>query len=208
MTPTFVVAALSYLLGSIPFGYLAGRANGIDIRLNGSRNIGATNVLRTLGKPWGIAVFITDALKGFLAVRLAFLIASAANLSPFHRELCGIVAAVACVLGHSFPLWLGFKGGKGVATSAGALFGITPIAVGAILLLWMLVFRVTRYVSVASMTAALLLPIAVAATIHFDHTHSTVLFYFSVAMAFLVLWRHRSNFARLRAGTEHRFTRK
>ncbi len=202
------VCSLGYLLGSIPFGYLAGRANGLDIRLFGSHNIGATNVLRTLGKPWGISVFIADALKGFAAVRVAIWMSADSAPYALPQEFLGIVAAISCVIGHSFPLWLRFKGGKGVATSAGSLFGIIPLAAGAILLVWLIVFRLTRYVSVASISAALALPIAVAAILYTDRQHSVVLLYFSLAMTFLVLWRHRSNFSRLRQGTEPRFSRK
>ncbi|MGZ4966507.1 MAG: glycerol-3-phosphate acyltransferase, partial [Chthoniobacterales bacterium] len=113
-----------------------------------------------------------------------------------------------CVAGHSFPIWLGFKGGKGVATSAGSIFGIMPVAAILIFLVWVLVFVITGYVSLASILAALALPGAVAILIHFKMTHGTVFLYFSVAMTALVVWRHRSNMARLLAGTEQRFERK
>ncbi len=117
-----LITVLSYLIGSIPFGYLAGRLAGIDIRKYGSGNIGATNVLRVLGKKWGYGVFFADAFKGFFAVRLALFIASRVPETAGYTEFYAILAAAICVAGHSFPVWLRFKGGKGVATSAGALF--------------------------------------------------------------------------------------
>ena len=202
------IFAMSYLLGSIPNGYIAGKLSGIDVRKHGSGNIGATNVLRVLGKPWGFAVFFADAFKGFLAVRLALLaIAPSPGLAAY-SEFYAILAAAACITGHSFPVWLGFKGGKGVATSAGAIFGVMPIAAIAIFFVWLFVFKTTRYVSVASVSAALALPVSVGVLVWMGKTQGMVLLYFSAAMTALVVWRHRSNFARLRAGTEQRFTRK
>ena len=205
---TFGVLILGYLFGSVPFGYFAGCVKGIDIREHGSRNVGATNVLRVVGKGWGISVFFADALKGFLAVRLAILLAARDPATTGHVAFFAILAAAACVTGHSYPLWLGFKGGKGVATSAGSILGIMPIAAIAIFVVWLLVFFVTRYVSLASIIAACALPVVVALLIHWKLTQGVVLPYFSLAMTALVVWRHRSNFARLLDGTEHRFSRK
>src|SRR5689334_13058797 len=145
----------SYLLGSIPFGYIAGRIAGIDIRNSGSGNIGATNVTRTLGKAYGYPVFALDFLKGFAAVRLTIFIAERAPPAYISAELAGMAAAVLCVIGHSFPLWLGFKGGKGVATSAGALFGLMPFALVIGTIVWVLTFQLTRYVSLASIAMAI-----------------------------------------------------
>src|SRR5947207_4808689 len=121
------VALVSYLLGSIPAGYLAGRIAGIDIRHAGSGNIGATNVTRVLGKRYGYPVFIVDFLKGLMAVSLSSLIEKRAQAMSAPTELFGIVAAISSVIGHAFPVWLSFKGGKGVATSMGALFGLMPL---------------------------------------------------------------------------------
>lgn len=202
MTFFLLVVLISYLLGSIPFGYIAGRVAGVDVRQHGSGNIGATNVLRVLGKPWGFAVFFADACKGFLAVRLAFLmVAARPDLQPY-ADFYAILAAASCVTGHSFPVWLKFKGGKGVATSAGALFGVVPIAAISIFIVWLAVFFLTRYVSVASILAALTLPVVVAML---KGTHGSAVFYFSIAMTALVVWRHRSNISRLLNGTEQRF---
>ncbi len=196
------VGVTAYLLGSIPFGYLAGRIAGIDVRKHGSGNIGATNVLRVLGKPAGFGVFFADALKGFIAVRLALWLATAAPDTRPYADLYAIFAAAVSVAGHSFPVWLKFKGGKGVATSAGALFGVVPIATAAIFVVWLLTFYITRYVSLASMIAALTLPVVVALL-----GRPKSLLYFSILMTALVVWRHRGNIARLRNGTEPRFSR-
>ncbi|MEO5720150.1 MAG: glycerol-3-phosphate 1-O-acyltransferase PlsY [Chthoniobacterales bacterium] len=199
-----LVIGSSYLLGSIPFGYLAGGIAGVDVRSKGSGNIGATNVLRVLGKPWGFAVFFADALKGFLAVRLAiFLVTSRPELQAY-SDFYALLAAASCVAGHSFPVWLRFKGGKGVATSVGALLGVVPIAAISIFLVWLLVFFLTRFVSLASIVAALALPAIVAFLRDAD---GSVVLYFSIAMTALVVWRHRSNISRLRNGTEPRITR-
>ncbi|MGI9086406.1 MAG: glycerol-3-phosphate 1-O-acyltransferase PlsY [Chthoniobacterales bacterium] len=203
-----IVFFIGYLLGSLPFGYFAGQLNGLDIREHGSRNVGATNVLRVVGKPWGIGVFIADALKGFVAVRVALYLASRNPAGAAYLEFFAILAAAACVVGHSYPVWLSFKGGKGVATSVGSLLGIMPIAAATIFLVWLAVFLLTRYVSLASILAACALPLVVAALIHWHLTRGMVLLYFSIAMTVLVVWRHRSNLVRLANGTEHRFDRK
>ena len=158
----FEVALLvSYLLGSIPFSYIAGRIAGIDIRKVGSRNLGATNVIRTLGKSYGYPVFVLDFLKGLAAVRLAIFIAERAPAISVSPEITGMVAAVFCVIGHSFPIWLRFKGGKGVATSAGALFGLMPAALVIGVIVWILTFQITRFVSLASIVAVVALPMAI-----------------------------------------------
>ena len=197
----------SYLLGSIPFGYLISRIGGIDIRQAGSCNIGATNVVRVLGKKYGYPVFVLDFLKGFGAVKLAMLMAMRAPADWNSPEVFGIIAAVGSVVGHSYPPWLRFKGGKGVATSAGALFALT-VAGGLIAVAtWVAVFSLTRYVSVASVTAALVLPFAML-LLSWRRQNAKTIFYFSVCAAGLVIWRHRSNLSRLMQGTEPRFTRK
>jgi glycerol-3-phosphate acyltransferase PlsY len=208
MLKFIVVALFGYLLGSIPAGYLAGRIAGIDIRKVGSGNIGATNVTRTLGKRYGYPVFLVDFMKGALAVSLSILFVKNAQRGSISPELFGIVAALFCVLGHTFPIWLGFKGGKGVATSAGAVFGLMPVAALIALGVWVLVFELTRYVSVASIATAIVLPATVLALTYATHTNGTALFYFSLWMAAIVIFRHRSNLSRLARGTEPRFKRK
>ena len=203
-----VVCCIGYLFGSFPAGYFAGRIAGIDVRSAGSGNIGATNVLRVLGKRWGYAVFFVDAFKGFAAVRVAFFLAERLTFPHNHAAYFGILAAVMCVIGHSFPVWLRFKGGKGVATSAGVVFGLMPLAAVIIFLVWVAVFETTRYVSVASLVAASALPVAVGLLLYWEIVEGAGLLYFSTILAILVVWRHRSNFSRLLKGTEQRFTRK
>lgn len=203
-----VVVIGSYLLGSIPSGYLAGRIAGIDIRKCGSGNVGATNVIRTLGKGYGYPVFVADFLKGFGAVKLSILITARLQLEWNSPEMFGILAAVSSVIGHSFPVWLHFKGGKGVATSAGALLGLAPVAALVGAAIWILTFWLTRYVSVASIAAAAALPLIILITTWLSQTGGKSLFYSSVCLAAVVIWRHRSNLSRLLHGTEPRFTRK
>jgi glycerol-3-phosphate acyltransferase PlsY len=203
-----LVAIISYLLGSFPSGFIAGWIAGFDIRRHGSGNIGATNVLRLLGKKYGYAVFFLDALKGFLAVRLAIFFAEHLGTARLYSDWFGIVAGLACVFGHAFPVWLKFKGGKGVATSAGVMLGLAPIATIIAVIVWIAVFEITRYVSVASVTAAVALPGAIGILLMLHVTNSAVIFYSAIVLAAVVCWRHRSNLMRLVRGTEQRFTRR
>ena len=202
------VALLSYVLGSVPAGYLAGRIAGIDIRKAGSGNIGATNVTRTLGRRYGYPVFVVDFAKGALAVCVSILLGRQVEPKPTSTEIYGIVAAICCVLGQVFPVWLGFKGGKGVATSAGALFGLMPLAAAIGVGLWVIIFEVTRYVSLASVATAILLPLTVLGLTYARRTDGMALFYFTLCLAAVVIFRHRSNLSRLLRGTEPRFKRK
>jgi glycerol-3-phosphate acyltransferase PlsY len=200
------ILLLSYLLGSIPSGYLVAKSQGIDIRQHGSGNIGATNVLRVMGKKWGYFVFACDVLKGFLAVKLAGALAAVAG--PTDVALGAVLGAIVCILGHNYTVWLRFKGGKGIATSSGVLLGLfPPTVILAVLIIWLVVFFVGRYVSLASICAALSLPVAVFLLVARSGTDFWLLFWFSVAIGALAVWRHRSNLARLANGTESRFTR-
>ncbi len=205
MTPLLfpVVAAGAFLLGSVPTGYLVARARGVDIRKHGSGNIGATNVLRTLGKPLGVFVFVVDALKGFCAVWIArsFGGASAA-------DWLAIIAAVAVIGGHNYTPWLGFKGGKGIATSAGVLLALSPWTLLVIALVWLVVFKTTHYVSVASIAASVAVPVSIGALWLGGISGSAPLFGFALVISALAIWRHRSNIRRLRDGTETRFAPK
>jgi len=203
-----ICVLLGYLLGSFPAGYFAGRLAGVDVQHQGSGNIGATNVLRVLGKKWGYPVFAIDAFKGFAAARLALALVDFWPDAKPYAEYIGILTAIACVAGHSFPIWLRFKGGKGVATSAGALLGLLPLAVPLVLLVWVIVFEISRYVSLASIVAAISLPIIVGLFARWKFVDTWALIYFSFVIMLLVLWRHRSNFSRLLNGTEQRFRRK
>jgi acyl phosphate:glycerol-3-phosphate acyltransferase len=206
---TFAVLLIgSYLLGSIPFGYLAGRLVGIDIRQAGSGNVGATNVVRLLGKGYGYPVFALDVLKGFAAVKIAMLMALGRPPEWNSPEMFGILAAVSSVLGHLYPPWLKFRGGKGVATSAGALLALTPVATLIGVAIWIIVFWLTRYVSLASITAAIVLPIVILLISSRNQNKGKLLVYASACVAVVVIWRHRSNVSRLMRGVEQRFTRK
>jgi acyl phosphate:glycerol-3-phosphate acyltransferase len=198
-----LIFMLSYVIGSIPSGYLVARSKGIDIRQHGSSNIGAANVARVMGKGWGYLVGFCDFLKGFLAVKLGSLIAAHFLLSSV---LGSVIAAVACILGHNYTIWLGFKGGKGIATSGGAILALLPplvfVSVGVV---WIAVFIIGRYTSLASIIAAMVLPIAVLLTVAETGTDFWLLLGFSVLMAALAIWRHRSNIVRLLNRTENRF---
>lgn len=202
------IALLGYLLGSIPVGYLAGRLAGIDIRKVGSGNIGATNVTRTLGRRYGYPVFAVDFMKGALAVYISIQWAQFIEGQGSSTEMCGIVGGVCCVLGHIFPVWLGFKGGKGVACAAGALFALMPLAAAIGAVVWVITFELTRYVSVASIISATMLPLTVLILTYARRTDGMILFYFTLCLAAIVIVRHRSNLSRLLRGTEPRFKRK
>ena len=182
--------AVAYVLGSVPSGYLAGRLRGIDIREVGSRNVGATNVFRSLGKGIGLAVMGADIAKGVAAVGIAVALTD----DPWP-----LIAGGAAILGHVFPVWLGFRGGKGVAVTAGVAIALMPLAAAVMIPVWILIVAVTRYVSVASIAAAILLtPVAWL----FGASWPTLVFAGLVSLG--VLWRHRGNVERLRRGTELR----
>ena len=193
-----------YLPGSIPFGFLVAKALGVDIRTQGSKNIGATNVLRVLGKKWGILVFTLDFLKGVVAVLVAQRLFGGAQFTA----QAGIVAGIGCILGHNYPVWLGFKGGKGIATSAGVLIALTPLATVIALTVWVLMFVATRYVSVASIIAAATLPTAAGILQWTLRGSVDAIFWFALIAAVLAILRHRPNIQRLIAGTESRFEKK
>src|ERR1044071_7218775 len=183
----------SYLLGSIPFGYFAGRLAGIDIRQAGSGNIGATNVVRVLGKAYGYSVFALDVLKGFGAVKISMLMAPGPSPEWSSPETFGILAAMCSVLGHLYPPWLKFNGGKGVATSAGALLALTPVATLLGIAVWIIVFWLTRYVSLASVTAAVVLPIIILVVSWREQEEVKPIVYASACVAAIVVWRLRLN---------------
>lgn len=187
---------IGYLIGSISFAVLITKAKGIDIFTVGSGNPGATNVLRALGKPYGYSCFLLDAVKGIISVLIAIGLANQVGIGP---SLAGIIALVGSILGHSFSLFLGFRGGKGVATTVGGLFALMPyvMIIGAIV--WLVTFFVTRYVSLASILLGLSLPIST----WFIHDDSRS-FGLCLFLAILIVVRHRENIKRLLAGTENR----
>lgn len=204
--PWLLIAVGSYLLGSIPAGFIAGKICGVDLRTQGSGNIGATNALRVLGKQWGYAVFLFDFLKGLVPVLVALHWGRTVGVEPASAP--GALAALCALLGHSFPVWLGFRGGKGIATSGGVIIGLFTLPAFLICLgFWLLLFTTTRYVSVASIGGAIALP-AVVAALFLMHRMDWLALAVSIAMCVLAVWRHRSNIDRLRAGTEPRFERK
>lgn len=204
ITAYILVALAAYLLGSIPTGYLVVRAKGMDIRTVGSGNIGATNVFRTLGKPAGIFVLLMDALKGWVAVRVMS-VWIVRTLVPGDSVggtylWAAIVAGVFAVLGHNYTCWLRFKGGKGIATSAGVLVALVPWALLIILAVWIVLFLTTRYVSAGSIAAGVVLPFAT----WFTTGHDVVLTTVTGAMSVLAIYKHKGNIQRLLAGTEGR----
>jgi len=161
-----------------------------------------------LGKKFGYPVFILDVAKGLVAVRLAATIATAEQSTPEVTDLCVAVAAIFSVIGHSYPIWLGFNGGKGVATSIGSLFGLNWIVALVVCGVWIIVFQVTRYVSLASIIAAIALPVTIVAMLLLQQLQTPILFYFGLCLTAIVVLRHRSNLSRLVKGTEPRFARK
>ncbi|HZP22551.1 MAG TPA: glycerol-3-phosphate 1-O-acyltransferase PlsY [Terriglobales bacterium] len=205
------VAVVSYLLGSIPFGYLLMRIfRGVDVRTRGSGNIGATNVARTGSKGLAIATLLLDGCKGYCAVLLAkFLL----NMEPSDLDtvlLAGRISAAVCalaaffaILGHVFTVWLRFKGGKGVAVAAGAFAALAPRAFLFALAAFVVVVAVTRYVSLGSIVAAVSFPIFFYVTAPPVRTNYAVIFFTTVS-ALLIIIRHKDNIRRLLAGTENR----
>ncbi len=212
-----VVAVAAYLLGSIPFGFLVAKAKGIDIRSVGSGNIGATNAMRVLGKPAGIAVLLLDVMKGYIAC--AFLPSTIYNwLTPhfsglflwFHdtpvefQARLYVIAGIFAVLGHNYTCWLKFKGGKGIATSAGVYLALAWPAVLIALVVFVLAVLLTKYVSVGSIAAAIALPV----TVWIMSPQNIFLGIVTTALGVLAIYKHKSNIQRLMAGTENRLGQK
>jgi len=187
---------LFFLVGSVPTGYLMGKSKGVDIRQHGS-NIGATNVGRVLGRNWGLFAFACDFLKGFLPLyllRCYFFPDAEYPDGSILLLLCGL----AVIAGHNYTPWLGFKGGKGIATSAGVLGALMPWVLAVALSLWIIATLLTRTVSIGSLLAAVVLPPAAA----LFYPGKWLYFYLAVLAGGLAVWRHRSNIQRLLAGTE------
>jgi len=216
----YILTALgAYLLGSIPFGFLVAKAKGIDIRAVGSGNIGATNAMRVLGKPAGILVLLADCFKGFAACFLGVFIYSYYfnKFSGLHStsdfiplpsqegmEHFAILAGILAVLGHNYTCWLRFKGGKGIATTAGVYLALAPWGLLVALVVFILAILLTKYVSVGSISAAVALPV----TVWIMSPHNLFLGIVTTALGALAIYKHKSNIQRLRAGTENRFGQK
>ncbi|MGA2278995.1 MAG: glycerol-3-phosphate 1-O-acyltransferase PlsY [Verrucomicrobiota bacterium] len=204
MLAFIVIAVAAYLLGSFPTGYLVARARGIDIRAVGSGNIGATNVFRMVGKTAGVFALIIDGLKGYAACTwLCDWVLALPGGPTTNTELYRILAGITAVLGHNFTCWLKFKGGKGIATSAGVYFALAPLAAGVALSTWIIVFALGRYVSVASIAAAVALPTAVWLT-----QDNRFLGIVTTALGLLAIYKHKGNIQRLLNGTERRLGQK
>lgn len=192
---------IAYLAGSIPSAYIAGKLRGVDLRKHGSGNLGATNVVRVLGPRIGGVVFLADFLKGFLPV--FFLPPYTETLRP---GLWALVYGAAAIMGHVKPIFLlGKGGGKGVATASGVFTALAPVPMVITQVVWVVVFAIGRYVSLASLVGAAVLPIAILA---WYRDPRSPIFIASVIIAAFVFWTHRANIGRLRRGEEHRFTKK
>ncbi len=226
----WICPLLAFLLGSIPFGLFIARAKGIDIRAHGSGNIGATNVFRIVGKKYGLSCLVLDALKGFLPVIVAInlvrfqggplpwfplpfpenWVLTMPASSQFTVQLIHVLTALAAVLGHNYSPWIGFRGGKGVATSAGVVIALMPAAIVLLVIVFVVTLFVSKFVALASMVAAASLPLLTHLGARFhgvwdEGTWNKPLFFFSLVIAILAIWKHRTNIRRLRDGTEPRF---
>lgn len=202
----YLLIPLAYIIGSIPFGVIISKMKGIDLRTTGSKNIGATNVLRTMGKIPALATLLGDALKGALPVLMcrAILtyIGQNEDAGSIYREAAlweGMVGLMA-IVGHTHSVFLSFRGGKGVATGLGVIIVYSPISAVSVLLIWLLIAGITRYSSLAAIGASLSLPVVISI---FDGALFKI--YFCIFIAFLIVLRHKDNIKRLLEGTEPKF---
>jgi acyl phosphate:glycerol-3-phosphate acyltransferase len=199
-----IVGVVAYLLGSIPFGLILVRIfRKQDIRQQGSGNIGATNVIRSGGKGLGAATFLLDAAKGYVAVLFAWQVGLHIHQTQFQTQNLAATAALCALVGHVYPLWLGFKGGKGVATGFGVFLGITATAALVALAAFILIFVLSRYVSLASIIAAIAFPVAALLLPHEPLTSFMIAVV--ILLPLIVIAKHHANIRRLLAGTEYRF---
>jgi len=205
----FILIIVSYFVGAIPFAQIFAKAYGKDLRNIGSGNIGATNLSRALGKRWGYFCFFLDVLKGMVPMLFATRLAGPDAGTP---QLIGCLAVgAAAILGHVFPVYIGFKGGKGVATSFGAAIGFWPyytVCAAAAITVWIIVVLLSRYVSLASITAAISFPLCLVTIIIFNNSWQLYklwpLLLAATAIAVMVIFRHQSNIKRILAGTENK----
>ncbi|MBN1864971.1 MAG: glycerol-3-phosphate 1-O-acyltransferase PlsY [Victivallales bacterium] len=204
---TAAIGIGSYLAGAVPWAYVLGKVNGIDIRDHGSGNVGATNIRRVLGWKWGVLCFLLDFLKGFTPALAAVLMVGHGRFGI--DDFAVVTACLAAVAGHVWPVFLGFKGGKGVSTIAGVLLAVAPLSLLFGGVIWFLVFNFSRYVSLASISSAVFLPLsAVFFSVSCIYPLSPILQGMLFGMSFLVILRHRGNIKRLLEGTENKFERK
>lgn len=225
----WLLPIFAFLLGSIPFGLLIAKSRGINIREHGSGNIGATNVLRIVGKKYGITCFVLDFLKGLIPALLAYnlykftgadetmTIAAIRHYAfdlggdQFKAQSLQVFTGLCSILGHNYSPWVNFKGGKGIATSAGVLIALMPFGLLILVVIFILTYKISRYVSVASILAAASLPFLV---LYGSWSHGKLaagtwnkpLLIFAIFIALMAIWKHRSNVKNLLAGKEHKFT--
>ena len=227
----WLLPILAFLLGSIPFGLLIAKSRGINIREHGSGNIGATNVLRIVGKKYGITCFVLDFLKGLIpallaynlykfngideTMRIGFIHQHAIDLgdNQFKAQALLVFTGLCAILGHNYSPWVNFKGGKGIATSAGVLIAFMPFGTLILIVIFILTYKITRYISVASMVAAASLPFLVlyGSWSHgklADGTWNKPLLIFATFIGLMAIWKHRSNIKNIISGKEHQFTSK
>lgn len=198
----FAISILSYLFGAVPFGFLVARSRGVDIRAVGSGNIGATNVFRSVGKGWGVLTLLLDALKGYIPAAL-FPVLLARTTGCEAVNAAPVIFACLAVAGHNWPVYLRFKGGKGIATTAGALLGLAPAALGVGAGVWVASFVLTRYVSVASILAAIAVPVSAWC---FYRAGTLLIPIVLTCLGAAAVIRHHSNIKRLINGTESKIT--
>ena len=210
ITILITVFLASYLIGSIPWGYLIGKGHGVDIRKLGSKNIGATNVTRVIGKWNGKLCFALDFLKGFIPVLVVTVLREKCVI-PDNYQIIQMVAALATVLGHMFPVFLWFRGGKGVSTTAGAILALAPYSFAVAGIVWVVMYLLSRYVSLASITAAAVMPIC-ATLINWLkpelYPRSAWVLGFLYFLSVMAILKHSSNIKRLLNGTENKFEKK
>lgn len=207
MKLTLAILLAAYLIGGIPFGFLIGKLRGVDVRTVGSKNIGATNVFRTVGKKWGLLAFSLDFLKGFLPTLAATIVIARQTPSTavqFHPAL-PILVGVACVIGHMLTPYMKFKGGKGVATAFGMLVALVPALVGVAFAIFAVFFAFSHYISLGSCMAALFLAVAVwfpwLGCVGWRNLPQALLV---TAIALFVIWKHRANIGRIFSGNENK----
>jgi len=198
-----LVIIIGYILGSLPFSFWLGKMKGVDIRRVGSGNVGATNLARSVGAGWGTIAFILDLGKGLLAVVLAGYIFSLFEDNLTSSAMLKIIGGIMSICGHNWSMWIKFKGGKGVATSAGVFLGLAPIPLVLSLAVWLVVFAFFRYVSLASIISMISLPIWMLVGI--GGKVALPIIVFSCIVTVLIIIRHRSNIRRLIQGRENRF---
>ena len=197
---------IAYFIGSIPFAYIYGKLfRKIDIRQHGSGNVGATNVLRVFGKKAGIIVLLLDILKGYLPVMMAMCLVSHLPLfSGGLDEALPVLVGIFAILGHTFTVFLSFKGGKGVATSAGVFLALSPLTIAGALLIFTIVVLITKYVSLGSMFAAVFLVITHSIIFSRCESANPYIFYFAILLSLFIIYKHKSNISRLIKGTENK----